>query len=172
MRNVNVEFFFQKSWPFGLTAVFMQYRSSKICLNLIFYVQVRNCIFVKTGFHSSISCQKRRWSSLILLEWIWFSLILEGYELNWALKCLKYAKYVQSYGAEVEYVFPFLHCERLKKSRTHIFMCWILSESTAAAGIELRTRRLRDGRYTSTAMAETLRQMVLTCLGIMHACKL
>ena len=146
-----------KSWPFGLTAVFIQYRRSKICLNFIFYVQVRICIFVKTGFHSSIICQMRRRSSLILLKWGFCSLILEKDELNLASKCLEYNKSVQSYGAEVEYEFPFLQCQRLKKSRTHSLMCWILLESTAAAGVELMTRRLQDGRYTNAATAETMR---------------
>ena len=128
----------------------MQNRSSKICLNFIFYVQARNCIFVKTGFHSSISCQKRRWPSLILLEWIWFSLILESYELNWAFKCLKY---VQSYGAEVEYVFLFLHCEGLKKAE-HMLLWDEFCES------QRRRRESNSGRtdYETDAIRAWLRR--------------
>ena len=129
---------------------------------------MRICIFVKTGFHSSIICQKRRWSSLILLKWGFCSIILEKYQLNLAVKCLEYNKSVQSYGAEVEYEFPFLQCQRLKKSRTHSLMCWILLESTAAAGVELMTRRLQDGRYTNAATAETMRLDVVTYWATRH----
>ena len=71
---------------------------------------------MKTGFHSSIICQMRRRSSLIFLKWGFCSLILEKDELNLASKCLEHNKSVQSYGAEVEYVFLFLHCEGLKKA--------------------------------------------------------
>ena len=53
-----------------------------------------------------------------MLKWGFCSLILEKYELNLALKCLEYNKSVQSYGAEVEYEFPFLQCQRLKKQNT------------------------------------------------------
>ena len=58
-----------------------------------------------------------------MLKWGFCSLILEKDELNLAFKCLEYNKSVQSYGAEVEYEFPFLQCQRLKKSRTHFLMC-------------------------------------------------
>ena len=34
----------------------------------------------------------------------------------------------------------------------------LVDVSTAAVGIELTMRRLRDGRYMSTAMAETMRE--------------
>ena len=33
----------------------------------------------------------------------------------------------------------------------------LVDVSTAAVGIELTTRRIRDGRYMSTATAETMR---------------
>ena len=57
-----------------------------------------------------------------MLKWGFCSLILEKYELNLAFKCLEYNKSVQSYGAEVEYEFPFLQCQRLKKVE-HILSC-------------------------------------------------
>ena len=59
--------------------------------------------------------------------------------------------------------------QEVEKSTTHAIMCWILWESTAAAGVELMTRRLQDGRWASAATADTIRKRVLTCLGIMHA---
>ena len=57
-----------------------------------------------------------------MLKWGFCSLILEKDELNLASKCLEYNKSVQSYGAEVEYEFPFLQCQRLKKVE-HILSC-------------------------------------------------
>ena len=66
---------------------------------------------------------------------------------------------LQLYAMEQKFNTYFhIFARRLKKNIIHSHMCCIEHVSTAVVGIELTTRRLRDGCYTIGATAETMRE--------------
>ena len=88
-----------------------------------------------------------------MLKWGFCSLILEKDELNLAFKCLEYNKSVQSYGAEVEYEFPFLQWQRLKKVE-HFLSC---AESCWSQQRRRRESNSRRAGYETDAIRTQLR---------------
>ena len=75
----------------------------------------------------------------------------------WVLNKLKKCHYSWNSAKKVEYFFHFFSSWGLKKDKRHTVICWIWHVSTAAVGIELTMRRLRDGRFTSTATTEVMK---------------